>query len=173
MECNLLTGGITKTCDNNIGGIRRGWLGDRSLIDSVTHGSPSPKISVITMDGNFYPFEFLKKSGSNFTEVETTSDTGSTVVTQTMTLIFTRREQAKIDKLRLLGKGKELAALVEDSNGLYWLLGEYEGLIMTENNSTTGAAKADLNGYTITLVAEEPTQACEVTESAVLAVVSV
>lgn len=173
MDCNLLTGGVTKTCDNNSGGIRRLWLKERSLVDSVTHGSPVRRISNITMEASekFFEFEFLKKSGSNFTSVETTSDTGSTVVTQTITLVLTRREQNKRDILLLLGKGKELSAIIEDSNGLYWYFGEFEGLIMTENNGGSGAAKADLNGYTITLVAEEPEAECEVQESAVLAVI--
>lgn len=169
MDCNLLTGGISKGCDNNSGGIRNMWLKERSAV-TVTHGSPIPRISTITLTdptSPFYKFEFTKKSGSNYTEETTTSDTGSTVSTQTLTLILSRREQAKRDTLMLLGKSKELAAIIEDSNGLFWYFGEYEGLIMTTNTGGSGAAKADLNGYTLTFVAEEPSEACEVTSSAV------
>lgn len=173
MSCNLLSGGIFKGCENNAGSVRRLWLKDKSLIDSVAHGSPVERISAITVDGGskFYEFQFMKKSGSNYIEVETTSDTGSTVYVQTITLVLTRREQSKRDVLRLMGKGKELVAIIEDANGIFWYLGEYEGLIMTENNGGSGAQKADLNGYTITFVAEETDSACEITEAAVTSLI--
>jgi hypothetical protein len=174
MDCNLLNGGITKGCDNNVGGIRKLWLKEKSAIEDATHGSPIKRISAINMvdaADKFYLFEFGKRSGSNYTQVTTTADTGSTVCVQTITLILARREQAKRDILLLLGKGKELVAIIEDSNGLFWYFGEYEGLEMTENNGGSGAQKTDLNGYTLTFIASEPEEACEVTSAGVEAVI--
>lgn len=170
-ECNLLNGGITKTCDNNVAGIRRIFLKEKSLITSVVHGSPSKKITALTISsGKFFPFEFGKRSGSTYTESTTTSDNGTTVTVQTITLILTRREQAKRDILLFLGKGKELVAIVEDSNGLFWYLGEYEGLELTESLGGPGTSKTDLNGYTLTLVAAgEPEEASELNSVVALA----
>lgn len=172
-ECNLLTGGVTKGCDDNVGGLRKAWGLEKSLVTNVVHGSPGTKITVLTITGsaNFFGFEFNKRSGSNYTEVEATADNGSSVNTQTLVLILSRREQVKRDALLFLGKGKELVWIVLDSNGLYWYLGENEGMELTENNGGSGAAKTDANGYTLTFVATEPRLASEITSTAALAAI--
>jgi hypothetical protein len=173
MACNPLTEGILKGCDNNYGGITELYLTEKSNVDTVTRTSPGNQISAITMIPGkvFYKFEFNKNT-STFTEV-TTSDqgVGSEVCTQTISLILNRREQDKRDTLLLLGKFKELAAIVKDSNKKYWYPGEENGMLLTEKNSESGTAKTDRNGYTLTIVGEEDEDACEVEESAVLAVI--
>jgi len=171
-ECNVLDGGITIGCTNNIGGIRKLWLKELSKL-TIAHGSPEDKIISITVDdaSKFYQFEFTKNT-STFTEETTTSqENGTELTAQTITLKLNRREQAKRNTLLLLGKFKNLCAIVEDSNGLYWLLGETEGLNLTTNTGGPGTAKTDANGYTLTFVGSEPELASEVTSSAVTAVI--
>nr|WP_298660955.1 hypothetical protein [uncultured Flavobacterium sp.] len=162
--CNELDAGISKTCDNNTGGIKKLYLAELENISSITHGSPLDTITAISMVATkkFYEFVFNKNT-STFTEV-TTGDqaVGSEVCTQTITLVLNRREQAKRDVLLKLGKFKDLAAIVLDSNDKYWLLGETEGVNLTEKNSENGTVKTDRNGYTLTFVGEEPEDASEV-----------
>jgi len=174
MSCSSLTGGIAKDCDKNLGGIRKLWLILLDDIASITHSSPNNDITAITTDGgkDFYEFEFNRNT-SNFTEV-TANDpaTGSSVVTQTLTLVLNKREQTKRDKLVTLGAFRDLVAIVLDYNGEYTVLGEYNGLILTENNSETGTAKTDRNGYTITFVGEEPEEACFTNASVVNGIIA-
>lgn len=171
--CNAINGGLTKGCDNNIGGIKKIYVSELENVDEFTRTSPSEIISAITMlpGKQFFEYEFNKNT-SNFTEV-TSSDQaiGSEVCTQTVTLVLNRREQTKKDALLLLGKFKDLCIIVKDANDKYWLLGENNGLNLTEKNSETGTLKTDRNGYTLTFVGEEPEDACEVNESAVLLVI--
>lgn len=171
--CSILTGGIAKACGTNSGGIRKIYITDLCNVSSLTLSSPDEIIDNINMlsGTQFYEFAFNKNT-SSFTEV-TTGDqaAGTQVVTQTVTLVLAKREKSKRDVLKMLMGFKELAVIVLDSNGTYWLLGEVEGMVMTENNSQSGTTKTDANGYTITLVAEETEQANEVDEAAVLAVI--
>lgn len=171
--CNALTSGITKGCDNNVGGIKKIYLTELENIATITHGSPGDTITAITMDPGkvFYEFEFNKNT-STFTEV-TSGDpsVGSEVCVQTTTLVLNRREQTKRDKLLLLGKFKELAEIVLDSNDKYWFLGETAGVILTEKNSENGTVKTDRNGYTLTFVGEEPEDACEVLSSVISTII--
>lgn len=174
MACDNLTGGISRGCENNQGGIKKLYLVELDNIDTISHGSPIDNVDDITMVTNkvFYEFEFNKNT-SNFTEVTTnTQETGTTVVTQTVTLVLNYREQTKRDVLILLGKFKELVAIVKDANNKYWVLGETNGLILTENNSETGTTKADRNGYTLTFIGEEPEEARETTEAVVTSVIA-
>ncbi len=93
-------------------------------------------------------------------------ENGTTFYQQTVTLVIPRREQAKRNKIALLAAGqKKLAIIVQDSNSLYWLFGQAEGCIMTGLDGSSGVAKTDANGYTITFTAEEPDQAPEVLDS--------
>lgn len=172
--CNELTAGIEKTCDNNVGGIKKLYLVELENIASVTHGSPLDIITAIGMVSTkvFYEFAFNKNT-STFSEVTATDQAiGSEVCTQTITLILNRREQAKREVLLKLGKFKDLAAIVLDSNDKYWLLGETEGLNLTEKNSENGTVKTDRNGYTLTLVGEEPEDASEVDSSIIAALIA-
>lgn len=169
--CNELDAGISKTCDNNTGGIKKIYIAELENLSSVTHGSPYDTITAIAMVATkkFYEFVFNKNT-STFTEV-TSGDqaVGSEVCTQTITLVLNRREQSKRDVLLKLGKFKDLAVIVLDTNDKYWLLGETEGVNMTENNSENGTVKTDRNGYTITFVGEEPEMASEVDSTIIAA----
>lgn len=162
--CDELDAGISKTCDNNTGGIKKLYIAEKDNIATITHGSPNDIITAISMVAGkvFYEFQFNKHT-STFTEV-TTGDqaVGSEVCTQTITLILNRREQAKRAVLLKLGRFKDLSVIVLDSNDNYWLLGETEGVNLTEKNSENGTVKTDRNGYTLTFVGEEPEDASQV-----------
>jgi hypothetical protein len=171
--CNLLTGGIAKSCDNNIGGIKELYLVEKEYVSSTTLSSPGDVITTITMAAGkeFKKFEFNKNT-STFTEVTTFDPAnGTELCTQTISLFLSRREKSKKDVLLLLSKGKELVAIIKDANDLYWYFGETNGLILTEKNSETGTARTDKNGYTLTFVGEEPEDANTVSSAAVAAVI--
>lgn len=158
--CDGLTDGILKGCDNNIAGIRNVWL--YPLCNAtITDGSPSGYKEISLVD-KMYKFEFGKGT-STFTEDKTGDQTnGSEFYTQTLTIKLNRREKSKRAVLLSMAKYTELGAVVEDNNGLKWLLGEVDGLILTENKSENGTNKTDFNGYTLTLVGEEEEPAGEI-----------
>lgn len=171
-DCNILEGGISIGCENNVGGIRKLWLKEHSKV-TYTIGSPSNKIATLTVDDSskFYEFEFTKNTSTYVEDSNTASETGTELTTQTITLVLNRREQAKRDTILLLGRFKNLVGIVLDSNGLYWYFGETEGINLTNKTGGPGTAKTDRNGYTITFVGSEPEEAREIEESAVLAVI--
>lgn len=167
--CNTLTSGIGATCDNNIGGIKKIYLTDFANIATITHGSPGDTITAITMAMGkvFYEFVFNKNT-STFEEVTPTDPSnGSELCTQTITLVHTRRDQTKRDTILLLGKFKPLGCIIKDANDKYWLMGETEGVMLTNKQSGPGTVKSDRNGYVLTLVGEEPEDACEILSSVI------
>lgn len=163
--CNSLTS-IVKTCDNNMGGIQGLWLWD---MEDVVSASASFNTTTYTWDAYNVTggatatptgYTFIRNS-SNYTE-ETNIDlgNGSTYVTATLNLIFTRREALKSKSIKILGEGQRyLGALVLDSNGLYWL---FEDLQLSATGEGSGTAKADGSKYSVTLVAENLDLAGEV-----------
>ncbi len=148
------------------------WLKEHSKV-TVAHASPSNKIGTITVDdaSKYYEFQFTKNTSTFTEESDSNQENGTELTIQTITLVLNRREQAKRDTLLLLGKFKNLSCIILDSNGLYWLFGETEGVNLKTKAGGPGTAKTDRNGYTITFLGSEPEEASECTEAAVLAVI--
>lgn len=175
MACESLSGGITLGCDNNIGGITEIYFTEKSNVSSTSLSSPGDEISAFTMAGSpasvFYKFEFNKNTSSYTEEESNDQASGRTLFTQTISLVLNRREKSKRDVLLLLGKRKDLVAVVKDSNGLYWYFGETLGINLTTNSGGSGVNKTDPNQYVLTFVGEEPAPANTVEEAAILAAI--
>ena len=156
---------IQKSCDNNSGGIYQVWYIPQDSIDVVTTNTTYPDyevtaITVLPLLTTFSSF-FIRRNTSNYTE-ETAADliNGSTFVTQTINLVFHRREAAKSNALKILGSGQAyLAAVVLDANGKYWY---FPYMQLTATGEGSGTARADGSKYTVTTVAENENLALEV-----------
>jgi hypothetical protein len=159
--CNALTG-ILKSCDNNIGGIKKVWLWD---MDDKVSSTPDPltwfySAYALSAPADIVGYDFIR-NGSNYTE-EATIDlaNGSTFTTTNLNLMFTRREAVKSQEIMVLAEGQRyLGALVLDSNGLYWL---FEDLQLSASTEGSGTAKADGSKYNLTFLGETPVFAREV-----------
>jgi hypothetical protein len=150
MSCEALQN-IAKTCDNNTGGIRQVWINQQDGVTATTVASGAWIVSAITTTP-FATFEINRNTG-NYTE-DTAQDllTGNQLVTQTITLMFNRRDKDKSEAINVLGAGQQyLAAVVLDANGKYWY---FENLQLTATGEGSGTARADGSKYSVTLLAE-------------------
>lgn len=149
--CNTLEE-ILKSCDNNIGGIKQVWLWDMEDITTITSSTSSWAYNEITISEPPVAYEFIRNS-SNYTE-DANIDlvNGSSFVTATLNLVFSRREASKSQSIKVLGEGQRyLGGLVLDSNGIYWV---FLDLQLSASGEGSGTAKADGSKYTVTLLGE-------------------
>jgi len=158
---------IQKSCDNNSGGIYQVWFVPQDSIDVVTTNTvyPDYEVTAITLSPaaptTQFTSYFIRRNTSNYTE-ETAADliNGSTFVTQTINLVFHRREMAKSNALKILGSGQAyLSAVVLDANGKYWY---FPYMQLTATGEGSGVSRADGSKYTVTTVAENENLALEV-----------
>lgn len=159
MSCTTLIG-ITKGCDNNIGGITAIYINDMDNITSTTEDTATWMIDAQAVSTPYEVFEFRRNTG-NYTE-DSAIDlaNGSSFVTQTITLMFHRREASKSKAIKILGEGqRDLAVIVKDANGKYWYFPMAQ---LTATGEGSGTAKADGSKYSVTLVAENEFLAKEV-----------
>jgi len=154
---------ITKSCDNNSGGIKRIYINLQDYVDMDTlglvdpSGTPTEQFTIDALDlvvggDPFIEFEF-RRNTSGYTE-ESNIDliNGSSFVTQTINLMFHRREAAKSNAIKVLGSGQQyLSAIVEDQNGILWF---FPYLQLTASGEGSGTARADGSKYSVTLLAE-------------------
>jgi len=159
MACTAIEN-IVRGCDNNIGSITKIYINDLENVASVTTDLPTWMVTAITVTADFEEFEF-RRNTSNYTE-EAAIDliNGSSFVTQTINLMFNRREGAKSRAIKILGEGqRDLAVIVLDGNGKYWY---FDKVQVTAYGEGSGTAKADGSKYSLVLTAEAENLAFEV-----------
>ena len=98
----------------------------------------------------FKSYYFNRNTGSMTSNYTLDPATGVRYVTTDLVLQFNRMETTKRIEVTALAQN-ELALIVKDANGKYWLLGKDEPVMATAGEGVTGTARGDRNGYGITL----------------------
>jgi hypothetical protein len=124
--------------------INREYIAEVAVLES--------QISAIELTGEekFKSFFFNRNTGSMTSNYTLDPATGVRYVTTDLALQFNRMETAKRVEMTALAQN-ELALIVKDANGKYWLLGKDEPVMATAGEGVTGTARGDRNGYGITL----------------------
>lgn len=150
MSCVSFSGGISKTCANNQGGILKLWLSDVDNVLSYTASGGTVSSITMATASSFYEFSFNRNSATYTEDLVKSVEAGSALFEQTLTVTIPRREVSKRNTLALLTQ-RDLAVIFQDANGLYWMPGLVEGVYLSESTSTSGTARADGSNYVITL----------------------
>ena len=175
MPCTQTLSGLAKDCAGNIGGIKAVYLANFEDVSAVT--ITDGKVSGITMvtpasgtAPTFKKYNFKPGTGSMSSTLNKDVAAGTSYVSTDLVLQFNRMETTKRVEMTALSQG-ELMAIVQDSNGLFWLLGRTEPLVASAGDGQTGTARADGNRYTLTLQDNDESFPYEVVASAVEAVI--
>lgn len=161
MSCATLEQ-IIKDCSNNSGGIYTLLINQQDNISGITTDETGTnwEVTAITKTAPFVALEFKRNTGSFTEEGAIDLVNGSSYVTQTINLMFHRRDQEKSRAIKVLGAGQQyLTAVVGDANGKYWY---FPYLQVSAYGEGSGVSRADGSKYSLTLLAENETLAYEV-----------
>ena len=149
MPCIQTLAGIIRDCASNMGGIKSVRLANKA---DVTAAVTSNKVTAITMasSAKFHLYTFAPETSSMSSNAQVNAQNGTKYWQTDLLMVFNRMETAKRVDIMAMAQG-ELVAIVEDANGLYWFLGYDEPIAISAGDGLTGAARADRNGYSITL----------------------
>lgn len=148
MACDI-TSGRAKVCKDSIGGNSKlymfNYLEDAFTITGGLATAINPSLTEV--------FEYELEGDGNTLVQNMVSDrqNGTTVNTQTLTVILKQMEAVTSAEMNIVAKGYPMA-VVKDRNGKYHAIGLQDGIDFTVD-AVTGGAKTDLNGYTLTGVA--------------------
>lgn len=150
MSCDL-TKGRKEPCKNVVGGLKAVYFTDFGDYGTVTETNDE----ITDMTGTFIAFKYELKGNSSFEQTITSSrENGTTFFEQTLNLTLKKLSKEDNKELKLLAYGRPHVA-VEDYNGNVFVMGLQHGADVTGGTVSTGAAMADLSGYTLTLSAQE------------------
>ena len=151
-NCLMSLSGIPYSCDVNLSGIKALWLIDWNYVTNVEVSDSTNTISGIELESSqtFGKYVFAKNTGS-LTKTMTKDDSkGTRYFLNEFTCNFNKMDNAKRAELNKLAAG-QIAAIVQDMNGIYWYLGKDNYATATAVTGQTGASTDDGNFYVLTI----------------------
>ena len=151
MAC-LMSTGRKLACKDAVGGIQRIFLADYGTLGTATiTGGIVSTFSGATV--NLFQYDVKSASGLEQT-ITSSNDNGTTFFEQTLTLVLTKLDAAtQVELAKVIATRPHV--FVQDNNGNYLAVGMTRGCDVNGTIST-GVALGDLNGYSLTVSAQEP-----------------
>ena len=165
MACDI-SAGRDEVCKDGLGGLRKIYIVnyDSSYFENKTVTSDEiTAISTLPASANAYEFELRSDNNTLEETNEQSRDNGTSFWTQTLTVNLKKQSKESQAQLKLLSYGRP-HVIVEDSNGLYRLLGFQNGMEVSVN-TMTGGALGDMSGYSLTFEGKELNPAYFVADS--------
>lgn len=145
MACDL-TQGFARICKDSLGGNSKLFLINfvEDPFTIVAGQATAINVAILAV------YEYALEGDSNTLVESIVSDvnTGTSVNTQTITAVVKQMSATKGAEFNLLAYNYPVA-VVKDRNAVYHAIGIDDGIDFTIE-ATTGGAKTDLNGYTLT-----------------------
>ena len=154
-DCYINDGINIEGCYKGTGGIIEVYIANKENVTAIEPTKDTDDTGIVTgiTQTSLTYFQVFKpnKVSSMWEEtIESEVANGAIQYNQSINLVFSKTEAAKRNIIKLLGLS-DLIAIVKDFNNKYWILGEQNGLDLTEGTIGSGVSGTDLNGYNITL----------------------
>lgn len=163
MACSI-TSGYTLDCKDNVGGIKTIYITELGNKSSITSASGVITAFSLTSGNKFWTYQLEKETATMKDDQKLNVQNGTLYNEQEVTFTIRKMAASIKNQLRLIAQN-DVMVIVLDRNGIYWLLGEANGLNMTANTAESGTAFGDFTGQKITLSGKEETYAKQVTSS--------
>lgn len=167
MSC-ILTSSMALACRDSVGGIKRIYVTELENKNSIVASAGVITTFTLITGKRFWTYDFLKETGEMTEKIQTSVENGSLHYEQEVKIRLHKIEVAKRNEFILLAKNR-LMVIGLDRNGIYWLMGEANGLDLAPSDRKWGKAMGDFNGYDLSFLGKEEAPAQQVTASLITA----
>jgi hypothetical protein len=155
MSCNL-TRGFTLDCNEGVGGVKEIYIGNWSAfatgvtfdVDGFIDDLPTATVM---------PYQPNRNTGAVTITPQSNLENGTLYYDQVVEFSLGKLDNDKKKELELLSKAK-VAVFVRLYDDKIMMVGRTDGAFLTAGTYQSGKAKGDMNGYMVTLTAQEPNQ---------------
>ena len=155
MSCNL-TRGFLLDCNEGVGGVKDIYIGKWSDFASGIETDGAGLIDVLPT-ATLYPYQANRNTGGVTITPNANLENGTLYYTHAVEMTLGKLDNDKKIELENLAKTR-VAVFVRLFDDKIMMIGRNDGCFLTAGTFGSGKARADLNGYQITLTAEEPNQ---------------
>ena len=164
MSCSNITQGISKGCNNNLGGIRNIYISEQPITGYVLSNgiiaSFSPQPTWLTVEAD--------QGTGNFTETYEINQMGGIVAfKQSVTFQINDLSAYNQQRIQELAESTNLGCVVEMNNSTFYTCGIERGAYLETGSTSSGTAYGDLSGSTITITGMEQISSLEVSPVAI------
>jgi hypothetical protein len=162
--CELTTG-FELDCKTGIGGVKKIYLTDWNNLNGtgdVTFNADEVVTALTTTGEDLYAYDLPPQTASFEETITANNDNGTVFYTQTLNIMLHKLSSDKRLELQNAGMMR-LAVFVLDAMDNWLFFGLERSANITTSTGATGAKLGDMNGYTISIVAESNKRAyfCE------------
>ena len=160
MSC-VLSRGFLLSCNEGVGGIKDIYIGLFSDFETGVVIDPTSKLITElpepAVDIQIFPYQANRNTGGVTIAPNANLENGTLYYTHTVEMTLGKLDNDKKLELEQLAKTR-VVVFVRLFDDKIMMVGRQDGCFLTAGTFGTGKARADLNGYQITLTAEEPNQ---------------
>lgn len=156
MACDFIDAGRLEPCKDSVGGINAVYFINYGDLGAISYSTATGEEDVIeSVGGTPSAYKYDVRGNSSYTETITSSrENGTTIFEQVLEVTLKKLSKEDNRAVKLLSFGRP-NILVEDNNGNVFLVGLRHGADVTGGTLVTGAAMADLSGYTLSFTGME------------------
>ncbi|NBW20794.1 MAG: hypothetical protein EBR82_73810 [Caulobacteraceae bacterium] len=157
MSC-ALTQGFILGCNDAVGGIKNIYFINYTEIASTTFTNGElTGVTTVNNPSNVYLYQPNKNTGSVTFNPTVSLENGTVFFTHQLVFTLGKLSNIKREELELLSRAR-VVVFVEMNDTQTIVLGLNQGAFMTAGTFQTGATFGDLQGYQITITADETSQ---------------
>lgn len=162
--CNL-TQGYTIGCRKSVGGVKNVWLIEKA---NATLTEASGVISTIVLAATKFwrAYEVEVQTAEANANGTHNREMGTSFYTHEVKFPINKLSTAVRDEMKLIAQNRILI-VVEDNNGVKWLYGRQNGMMLATDANKTGVKYGDRNGRELVFTADEFEDAIAVTAAIV------
>jgi len=150
MAC-VLTSGRTEPCRDAIGGLKAAYFLD--YVDDAFTIVAGEATAIDVGVTEVFKYELLADGNTLVETFTADKNNGTSIYEQVLTLALKKQDKETANELALIVKARPIA-VVQFRDGTYKIVGIDDGTVAT-GDIQSGGAKADFNGYNLTLTATE------------------
>ena len=160
MSC-FISSGISLGCSDGIGSLKTLYIvGGTGSFTGYTSSADGSITGITASSGTtLYTFQLKRQTSALVQNITKSYTQGSIFFEQVLTAVFYKYDQLKRNQVKILSQNDDLQIIVEDYNGVLYLLGQENGMYLSGGNAGSGTAFADLNGFSLEFKGEEKTPA--------------
>lgn len=153
MACNIGRGRL-EPCKNTLGGLKNAFFANFEEADGAFTLTGKQVTAIGVGLTTVYKWDLLADGNTLDETTVASTAAGTRVNTQVLTLALKKQDADTAEQIDAIAAGRPVV-IVQDRNDNYKVLGITEGMNLTSGGAVSGGAKADFNGYNLTLEAME------------------
>jgi len=167
MSCSNITQGISKGCNNNLGGIKNIYISEQTITGYVLQYTTGIVVRFDPSNATWLTIEADQGTG-NFTETYEINQMGGIIAfKQSVTFQINDLSAYNQQRIQELAESTNLGVVVEMNNGKFFTVGIERGAYLETGSTGSGTAYGDLSGSTITITGMEQISSLEVNPVAI------